>query len=45
MSNLTITTDREVLKKARLRAARDGTSVNAVLREFIMSSRKRRMTW
>lgn len=35
MSNLTITTDPEVLKKARLRAIREGTSVNAVLREFI----------
>jgi len=37
MSNLTISTDREVLKKARLRAIREGTSVNAVLRDFMES--------
>ena len=37
MANLTITTDDEVLKKARLRAMREGTSINAVLREFMES--------
>jgi len=37
MSNLTISTDSEVLKKARLRAIREGTSVNAVLRAFMES--------
>jgi len=37
MSNLTISTDREVLKEARLRAVREGTSVNAVLRDFMES--------
>ena len=37
MSNLTISTDREVLKKARLRAVRENTSVNAVLRDFMES--------
>jgi plasmid stability protein len=37
MSNLTISTDRDVLKKARLRAVREGTSVNAVLRNFMES--------
>jgi hypothetical protein len=37
MSNLTISTDREVLKKARLRAVREGTSVNVVLRDFMES--------
>jgi len=37
MSNLTISTDPEVLKKARLRALREGTSVNAVLRAFMES--------
>jgi len=37
MSNLTISTDREVLKNARLRAIREGTSVNAVLRDFMES--------
>lgn len=35
MSNLTITTDEQILKKARLRAISEGTSVNAVLREFL----------
>ncbi len=35
MSNLTITVDAEALKKARLRALAQGTSVNAVLREFL----------
>jgi len=35
MGNLTISTDNEVLKKARLRAIQEGTSVNAVLRKFM----------
>lgn len=35
MGNLTITTDEEVLKKARLRALEEGTSVNAVLSEYL----------
>ncbi len=35
MSNLTISTDPVVLKKARLRVLREGTSVNAVLRAFM----------
>lgn len=33
MANLTITVDEEVLKKARIRALQQGTSVNAVLAE------------
>jgi len=37
MINSTISTDREVLKTARLRAIREGTSVNAVLRDFVKS--------
>jgi len=32
MANLTITIDDEVLKRARLRATEQGTSVNAVVR-------------
>lgn len=32
MSNVTISVDDEVLKKARMRAIEQGTSVNAVLR-------------
>ena len=35
MSNLTITTDDEILKTARMRALAEGTSVNAVLRDFL----------
>jgi plasmid stability protein len=35
MANLTITVDDQVLKKARLRALERGTSVNALLREYL----------
>jgi plasmid stability protein len=35
MTNLTIPVDEEVLKKARLRALMQGTSVSAVLRDFL----------
>jgi hypothetical protein len=35
LANLTITIDAEVLKQARIRALEQGTSVNAVLREFL----------
>ena len=35
--NLTITIDDEVLRRARIRALSQGTSVNAVLREFLES--------
>jgi plasmid stability protein len=35
MGNLTITVDDESLKKARIRALQEGTSVNALLREFL----------
>jgi plasmid stability protein len=33
MTNLTIAVEEEVLKRARIRAIEEGTSVNAVLRE------------
>lgn len=33
-SNLTITVDDEALRRARIRALEQGTSVNAILREF-----------
>jgi hypothetical protein len=33
MANLTITVDEEILKRARIRAVEQGTSVNAVLAE------------
>jgi len=35
--NLTITVGDEVLRRARIRALSQGTSVNAVLREFLES--------
>lgn len=35
MSNLTITVDEELLKKARMRALEEDTSVNAVLRDYL----------
>ncbi|MFC1859224.1 hypothetical protein ACFL9U_14535 [Thermodesulfobacteriota bacterium] len=35
MSNLTVTIDDDILKKARLRAIDQGTSVNALLRDFL----------
>jgi plasmid stability protein len=35
MTNLTITIEEETLKRARIRAIQDGTSVNAVLRAFL----------
>jgi plasmid stability protein len=37
MANLTITLDEEVLKKARMRALAQGTSVNAILAEYLES--------
>ena len=35
MANLTISVDDDVLKQARLKAIAQGTSVNAVLREYL----------
>jgi plasmid stability protein len=35
--NLTITVDDELLRRARIRALEQGTSVNAVLRDFLES--------
>jgi len=37
MANLTITVDDQLLRRARIRAAQLGTSVNAVLREYMQS--------
>ena len=37
MANLTITVDDDLLRKARVRAAELGTSVNAVLRDYMAS--------
>lgn len=35
MANLTITVDPETLKRARIKALEQGTSVNKVLREYL----------
>jgi plasmid stability protein len=35
MANLTIVVEDEVLKRARIRALEQGTSVNALLREYL----------
>lgn len=35
MANLTIAIDDDLLKQARVRAIEEGTSVNAVLREYL----------
>lgn len=37
MANLTIAVDDKLLKRARMRAIEQGTSVNAVLREYLES--------
>ena len=37
MANLTITVDPETLKRARIKALEEGTSVNALLREYLDS--------
>ncbi len=49
MANLTITVDEETVKRARIRALEEGTSVNAVLRgyleEYAGVKRERREAW
>ncbi len=35
MANLTITVDAETLKRARMRALKEDTSVNALLRDYL----------
>lgn len=35
MANLTIVVDKQVLKRARIKAIEEGTSVNAVLRDYL----------
>ncbi len=37
MANLTIAIDDEVLRKARIRALEQGTSVNALLRNYLIT--------
>ncbi len=49
MTNLTIAVDEETVKRARMRALEEGTSVNAVLRDYLESyagvNRERREAW
>lgn len=52
MTNLTITVDARTLKRARMRALEEDTSVNAVLREYLeeyagvdRDRQKRREAW
>lgn len=42
MTNLTITVDEQTLKRARMRALEEDTSVNAVLREYLKEYAGRR---
>ena len=35
MANLTLTIDEETLRRARIRALQEGTSVNAIVREYL----------
>lgn len=35
MTNLTVTVDEETLKRARIRALEQGTSVNALVRDYL----------
>lgn len=35
MANLTLTIDEEMLKRARIKALQQGTSVNALVREYL----------
>jgi len=37
MANLTLAIDENVLRRARVRAAQDGTSVNAEVRDYLTS--------
>jgi len=36
MTNLTITVDEDTLRRARIRALQEGSSVNALMREFLV---------
>jgi plasmid stability protein len=45
MANLTITIDDEVLRRARLRALQQDTSVNALLRDYLTAFASADSTW
>lgn len=45
MANLTITLDDEILRRARLRALEQETSVNALLRDYLVAYAAVGSTW
>jgi len=45
MANLTITVDDELLRRARVRALEQDTSVNAILREYLEAFAAAGATW
>ena len=45
MANLTITIDNEILRRARLRALEQHTSVNALLRDYLDAFAAAGATW
>jgi len=45
MSNLTITIDDEILRRARVRAAEQDTSVNSILRNYLEAYAAAGATW
>jgi hypothetical protein len=45
MANLTITLDDEILRRARLRALEQATSVNTVLRDYLVAYAAVGSTW
>jgi plasmid stability protein len=45
MANLTITIDDEVLRRARMRAVEQDTSVNGVVREYLEAYAAAGQTW
>lgn len=45
MANLTITVDDEILRRARVRATEQGTSVNSILRDYLEAYAAAGQTW
>lgn len=45
MANLTITIDDEVLRRARVRATEQDTSVNSILRDYLEAYAAAEQTW
>ncbi|MFL6234400.1 MAG: hypothetical protein ACJ76N_14810 [Thermoanaerobaculia bacterium] len=45
MANLTITVDDEILRRARVRATEQDTSVNSILRDYLAAYAAAGQTW